>query len=116
MRELKFRAWDTDNQEMLDWDKVQELIFLKGIDIFHTDTLIPIEHTGLKDKNGKEGHFDDLVKWGKAIYKVVWNEGEGIAALQYVSGREIFKYLRISQIKQGVIIGNIYENPELMSS
>ena len=123
MREIKFRAWDKKNKRMeysfcvgangrvfgVEINMCESRV--QNIDL--TDFLELMQYTGLKDKNGKEGYFDDLVKWGKAIYKVVWNEEEGIAALQYVSGREVFKYLRISQIKRGEIIGNIWEQPEL---
>ncbi len=121
MREIKLKAWDKRQKQMsgiftiadvTQYEYIFERMFNK---LARFKDLIWLEYTGLKDKNGKEGYFDDLVKWGKAIYKVVWNEKEGIAALQYVSGQEVFKYLRISQIKQGEIIGNVYENPELLS-
>lgn len=71
------------------------------------------EYIGLKDKNGVEGYSDDIVRWGKALYQVVWNDIDGITQLYYISGREVFKTLRITQIRKGLIIGNIWDNPEL---
>jgi len=117
MRKIKFRAWDKEEHEMIDGDSW----------FFGQDELEPfidtverayeyydlMQYIGLRDKNGKEGYFSDLVKWGKAVYEIVWNEDDGIAIMRYIKGKEIFKYLRIEQIKQGEVIGNIYENPEL---
>ena len=107
MREIKFRAWNKG---------ANGFIYFGIFDgtVINSDWQVQ-QYIGHKDKNGKESYYDDLVKWGKAIYKVVWNEEEGIAALQYVSGREVFKYLRIKQIRQGEVIGNIYENEGLLN-
>lgn len=64
MREIKFRAWDNENKEML---KVQELDFEDTFyggrlairvdqynDYFDLEDMILMQYTGLKDKNEKE--------------------------------------------------------------
>ena len=114
MRKFYFRVWHSNR--MIYWRLFRnDDTYLLDEDItIDEDTDLIMQYTGLKDKNGKDGYFGDLVKWGKAIYEVVWNEDDGIAALRYVKGREVFKYLRIKQIKQGEIIGNICENLELL--
>ncbi len=120
MRELKFRARYTESGE---WcigslnpidTEINLATFFMNLYARVLDFNTLGQYTGLEDKNGRESYFDDLVKWGKTIYKVVWNEKEGRAALQYVSGPEVFSYLRIKQIRQCEVIGNIHENPELL--
>ncbi len=82
MGEYKFRAKALGTGELLYFDLFSlstkdGILYVNAIGIDPNTIQLC---TGLKDKNGKEGYFDDLVKWGKAIYKVVWNEDEGIAA------------------------------------
>jgi len=111
MREIKFRARDKRGKSFVYFTvKLGKEVFLAPDEYSEELCLF----TGLKDKNDKETYFADLVQWGKAVYKVVWNEDEGIAALQYVKGKEVFKYLSIHNIRNGEVIGNIYENPELI--
>ena len=126
MREIKFRCWDTENKQML---KVQELDFEDTFyggrlsirvdmynDYFDIEDMILMQYTGLKDKNGKEIYEGDIVivftnkKWriGKIIY-----EHSGFT-IDVTNNKEL-EYGRTSIIESLTeVIGNIYDNPELL--
>lgn len=104
MRKIKFKFWDKDNKEMSE-------VCLLGDDLrwLHSDMHVPLQYTGLLDKNGKEIYEGDILKFNtkggnEMIYEVKWR-GKG------------FKPTRMSEDNQEEIeiIGNIYENPELLS-
>ena len=54
MREIKFRAWDKEEQEMLDWDKFFNLDIAQVFESKGSWGVYPMQYTGLKDKNGVE--------------------------------------------------------------
>lgn len=125
-REIKFRIWDIENKEML---KVQELDFEPTFyggriairpdqynDYFDTEDMILMQYTGLHDKNGKEIYEGDIVKvftdgkWriGKVVY-----EHSGFT-IDVTNNKEL-EYGRTSIIEKFTeVIGNIYDNPELV--
>lgn len=124
-REIKFRLWDKKNQQMIDCDG------LKAIGIFAlqeglspedflilptTDDIILMQFTGLHDKNGKEIYEGDIVNCidtNPAIFEVKFIEGGFCCTSNNILPFDINSFYPSIGCRIEVI-GNIYENPELM--
>lgn len=124
MREIKYRAWDIQTESMrdvlvIDW--VNELIDLSsGIIERRPHEVILMQYTGLKDKNGVEiceGDIVETVYNGEVFAGVVVYDLSEVD-FKVTDGKE--KYGRNFQYLAGndenEVIGNIYENPELLES
>ncbi len=138
MREIKFRAWDKlekriDEVVRLDF-KSKYPVMVKGIS-FNEDMCVLMQFTGLLDKNGKEIYEGDIVRvWAwlnedepetneYKDYKVYYDD-------EYTAFMVDWEYDDVEEHSLGVaisfwdndrdlavdwqIIGNIYENPELL--
>src|SRR4051812_27041162 len=131
-REIKFRVWDKQKKQMRE---VREIYFdgHGGVDVYCSgddinarplgaDSLI--EYTGLKDKRGQEIWEGDIfasetgnweVKNGNWNY---WSAGTSLTPMCgfYATRKEgentSERTLLVEHIK---VIGNIYENPELLT-
>ena len=139
MREIEFRAKRIDNNE---WVYGSLIPLIQGDFIVSTDSYNEVEinlheklncnalweendfvkvssetigqYTGLKDKNGKKIFEGDILEYefediGKQKAYVDWNGKYASFTLEVIS--EDFEY---APIESGVIIGNIYDNPELI--
>lgn len=117
MRAIKFRFWQPSTNQMLNWnDYIEYGIF----EMFKNDDSIPLQFTGLHDKNGKEIYEGDIVKRVSFDSDDIPSIHIGIIKWDNCSfySHSIKNELSrgFSEIK-GVtyeILGNIYENPELL--
>lgn len=135
MREIKFRVWDKQDLRMITHE--QSFIPLKvcSLGVLRLDptseenryNIIPIERfelmqfTGLLDKNGKEVYKGDIlsVKWRVEVYQSV----EGTWMVRFKDSKtnkptSLYDYLK-RRLRSGCpedceVIGNVYQNPELL--
>lgn len=121
-REIKFRAWAHASKVMFFPETVDGWELCGGVPHPLPNTTI-MQYTGMKDKNGKEifeGDILSLAQCKPAEYKVVFREGA--FCLAFINGK--FKdefaldihYIQHSGNQTSTIIGNIYENPELIAA
>jgi uncharacterized phage protein (TIGR01671 family) len=108
MREIKFRAWDGAS-----W--IYSECVSKDNDVWrildHEDDewwacLEPQQYTGLKDKNGKEIYEGDIVDIKGDIFK------DRRITLDDI--REVGRLCDMFEDATFEVVGNIYENPELL--
>jgi len=122
----KFRAWDKRENTMRD---VAVLHFTKGgkvnsieywntpseLKSYHVRNLVLMQSTGLKDKNGVEIFEGDVLTSNVQPCKMVNPIKDGYGVVRFENG--MFKLGAISLvtfISKMEVIGNIYENPELL--
>jgi uncharacterized phage protein (TIGR01671 family) len=122
-REIKFRAWDTKDNEMyfpqvlafgLDL-KIKPLRNCKdGNNAYKHHELM--QFTGLQDKNGKDIYEGDIVKHSGIICKVVYGKKGACFSLFDVRLGETDLYVITDLSAQYMeVIGNEFENPELLT-
>jgi hypothetical protein len=122
MREIKFRAWDKNLMQMFPVDGWQySTVYVRSPNnqkwCQPKENIVLMQYTGLKDKNGKEIYEGDIVQY---------------AGINCVIDMEVFSYLKpidrdawfdldpasdklFERSSYFEIIGNIYENPELLT-
>ena len=127
MRPIKFRAWDTKKNKMWPAEEMgaDELtinpdgrgfvnVNSTSPRLSHYAThLIPLQFTGLHDRNGKEIYEEDFYRdIDDRVYRIEW--GNTTFRFFAVTLEPPIILIGIDSLKPGEVIGNIYENPELL--
>lgn len=123
----KFRVWDKTNKEMLEWEEL-DLNKERGEDeitifeptgqfahpIFFYEAM---QSTGLKDKNGTEIYEGDIIQhsekpnpWFSYPFEVI-QARTGEWRLDNFRCGTVLAFSNQDELE---VIGNIYENPELL--
>lgn len=118
----KFRAWLKNDKEMIDVDEIHfdngQLDFIGDAITFmrKANEIELMQSTGLLDKNGKEVFVGDIVKCTRGCRHEVYLKKEyggtfigGMPAIYLKGIKEGYAWTEAEEI-----IGNIYENPELL--
>ncbi len=138
-REIEFRAWDVENKIMVYdneddsygyWDGCQDSNIGMINHLLKRREYIFMQYTGLKDKNGKKIFEGDIVKYRSGGYGVNKNGKPIYKTKKYIIDYDTkmpMFYLKAKNEKDDEIIdiidgkkdwieviGNIYENKELL--
>lgn len=83
--------------------------------VWHIDADTVGQYTGMHDKNGTKIFEGDIVKYGDTVHNVVFEQRNGTAYFGLVySTLETLSFGYYQDLKQIEVIGNIYDNPELL--
>ena len=122
MRKIKFRFWDKDDVKFV--ERPENVVMLGDGKIFddwrdfedyiETNSLIVSQFTGLADKNGVEIYEGDIVKHDCEAYGVItWIDERMQFGLTRGWCHPIYGN---PPPNESEVIGNIYENPELLEN
>ena len=126
MREIKFRVWVKEKKTifevvLIDYvskkvtyllERVGHLLSIRDAKFNDVELM---QYTGLKDKNNKEIYEGDILSDGndEKPYKIIFENGSFRA--EFKGDFEEYSFDLIDVVAQGYeVVGNIYENSELM--
>ncbi len=138
-RQTEYRAWNKRDKCMIDWNEIIRSAFNFQspnllFDVFAEELhyLEPLQYTGIKDRAGTKIFEGDLVKclsyaasmvnaWSnkdeaqdKEIYKIEWVDCRPMLVGADGKWAAVLNHHVMSKPEQLEVIGNIYENPELL--
>ena len=132
-REIKFRLWSKIDKKFIKTDNsdlnfvINSDGYLYSVENFYGEiyvslqlNIVVLQFTGLQDKNGIEIYEGDILKY-KFPYDrrkvhtspVTYSETQASFGIKDIYGNEIPLY-RITANNYFEVVGNIYENPELL--
>ena len=110
-REIKFRAWDKENEIMLKWNRHIKKSFYEFI--AHSQFIV-MQYTGLADKRGREIYAGDIVKNSndELLFIAGSNDKAGLSIYDSVTGERGILDKNNAEIVE--IVGNKFKDSELL--
>lgn len=120
----KFRAWDSYDEQMvivlfIDFENKIAYVEQENGDRYdiHFDNLILLQSTGVEDKNGVEIYVGDIISGWVSAHSHSGRD-EVLKVVEYQVDRARYNFDAIDVFVDDKeyleVIGNIYENPELL--
>ena len=121
-REIKFRAWDIQQNRMLEWNELKNevAILTEALENRYPYFKPIMQFTGLEDKNGMEIYEGDIIREQRKRFKdryfvVEWLDRIGSYSFQPVDKEaKSWPCFNFGSAKNLEIVGNIYRNKELL--
>jgi uncharacterized phage protein (TIGR01671 family) len=119
MREIKFRAWHIELEYMIDWETMRKDAPQGWLMNALTDDQYEfMQYTGLNDDNGVDIYDGDIIRvieegtrsnFDRGLYRVCCGE----YSLNLTFNKDGYVYGKNDIRGKRLVVGNIYENPEL---
>ena len=130
MREIKFRAWSSGRKEMTEVENIN----FKGNAVYliskylrlvaNLDETELMQYTGLQDENGVDIYEGDIINLSYEYFDGHFRDNEIVGKVCFEGSSFRISYKKYDEIREWRIdepeilsievIGNIYENPELL--
>ncbi len=130
MREIKFRAWSSERKEMAEVENIN----FKGNAVYliskylrlvaNLDETELMQFTGLQDENGVDIYEGDIINLSYEYFDGHFRDNEIVGKVYFEGSSFRMSYKKYDEIREWRIdepeilsievIGNIYENPELL--
>lgn len=123
---FKFRVWDKRRNKFIESPEPTPMLQANGLLAYFKDAEYMNNYviqfcTGLKDKNGKliyEGDIlQDIARHDKPLYIVKWNKSQAQFYIEMINPKKYELYAEWHMGRHDLdyeVIGNIYENKELL--
>jgi len=115
MREIKFKNWD--GIKMYNSFSMKDELNRTFVGPFDKDSIF-LQFTGLKDKNGKEIYEGDIVKAPDGIWEIEFGEPWDGVLIDLINNYKAEASIKFAENEYSLadvkVIGNIYENKDLL--
>lgn len=117
-KRTKFKAWDKKDKTMKEVVAINfflEQVVLKDITRPFEDVVL-LEYTGITDIKNKEIYENDFIRNNRSgkIYRVIWNGSHSAFEAHDMENQYNSMFFANRSFGNYEVIGNVYEDPELL--